>query len=367
MARSNVIGIGIIGTGFARTTQIPAFKACGGVRLVAIASAHRENAERVAREFGIGYVAGDWRELVARDDVDLVSIVTPPLTHKEMTLAALDAGKAVLCEKPTAMNTEESLAMLRRAEEKNAFALIDHELRFLTGRRRARELILSGELGRVRHAKLIWRSDARASQERAWDWWSDAKSGGGALGAIGSHAIDGFRWLLCAEIKELFCSLATHVRERPDKTSGKMRRVTSDDEANLILRFEDSDLTAGATGTISLSVVESGALLHRLEIFCERGALRIEESGELWRAETGAGAWQRVEVERSDLAPCLREGGWSRGFTAFAREIVKALQEGRTTVEGAATFEDGHHIQLALDAARRSNESGCWESASPES
>src|SRR5215210_6298122 len=102
MNPEKIINIGIIGTGFARTTQIPAFRACEGARVLALASGHRENAERVAREFEIPFVASDWRELLAREEVDLVSIATPPATHAEMALAALAAGKGVLCEKPTA-------------------------------------------------------------------------------------------------------------------------------------------------------------------------------------------------------------------------------------------------------------------------
>src|SRR2546423_11452774 len=145
----DVVRIGIIGAGFARSTQIPGFRACEGALVSCIASAHREHAESVAREFGIPNVADDWRELVSRDDVDLVSVVTPPVTHMEMTLAALDNGKAVLCEKPTAMNAEEADAMQRRAEEKGALALIDHELRFLSGRLKMREMVRGGEIGEV--------------------------------------------------------------------------------------------------------------------------------------------------------------------------------------------------------------------------
>src|SRR5947208_11946512 len=103
MATERIVRIGIVGAGFARSTQIPGFKACAGARIVAIASARREHAEEVAREFGIEQVESDWRALVARDDIDLVSIVTPVVTHYEMTMAALDHGKAVLCEKPMAM------------------------------------------------------------------------------------------------------------------------------------------------------------------------------------------------------------------------------------------------------------------------
>jgi predicted dehydrogenase len=359
LAEKDLIGIGIIGAGFARTTQIPGFRACEGTRVVSIASGHRENAEKVAREFGIPHVADDWREVVARDDVDLISIVTPPATHMEMALAALDAGKAVLCEKPMAMNAGEADAMRQRAGEKGALALIDHELRFLLGRRKMREMLLKGEIGHVRHAKYIFRSDSRAEVERAWNWWSDLKMGGGALGAIGSHVIDSFRWLLGTEVSDVFCQLATHVGERPDKRTGEMRPVTTDDEANLLLRFADNELMRSATGSVSLSVAEQGRPEHRLEVFGSTGALMAEEEDKLWRSPTGAGEWERVEVEGVEIAPGMRDSGWARGFTVFAREIIAALQEGRASVEGAATFEDGYRTQLVLDGAHQAHGSGC--------
>ena len=87
------VGIGIIGTGFARTTQIPGFRDCMGAKVVAIASAHRERAETVAKEFGIDHVADDWQELVQRDDVDLVSIVTPPATRRDHSRSASNSAR----------------------------------------------------------------------------------------------------------------------------------------------------------------------------------------------------------------------------------------------------------------------------------
>ena len=365
MTDKRQLGIGIIGTGFARTVQIPAFRACEGARVVAVASGRRENAERVAREFDIPFVGETWRDVVSREDVDLVSIVTPPVTHLEMTLAALDAGKAVLCEKPTAMTATQADAMRERAAGR--FAHIDHELRFLPARRRMRALLRDGAVGRVRHAKFTFRADSRATTARAWDWWSDAGAGGGVLGAIGSHAVDSLRWLLGAEVAEVSCALATHVGERPVEGGDELRRVTTDDEANLLLRFEDSELTEGATGTISLSVVEPGRPEHLLEVFGTRGALRMSRGDELWFAEVGAREWHAVEAERADLAPGLRDDEWARGFTLFSREIVRALGEGRTRVEDAATFDDGYRIQLVLDAARRSHESGRRERVNRES
>jgi len=368
LTNGNSIGVGIIGAGFARSTQIPGFRACAGARVTAIASARRERAEAAAREFEIPFVGQDWREVVERADVDIVSIVTPPSTHLEMTLHALSCGKAVLCEKPLAMNASETEEMRRAAEAAGALALVDHELRFLEGRRRARDIMRAGEIGRVRRASLIYRADSRAGDGRAWDWWSDATMGGGALGAIGSHVVDGFHWLLeGARVSRLFCQLSTHVEARPDAGSGRPRPVTSDDAANLILNFSGGELLAetGATASVSLSFVEAGEPLHRLEIFGTRGALRIEGDGALWQADLGAGAWRPVEVARGELAPGMHDNGWARGFTRFAHEIVRALGEGRTAVADAATFADGHRTQLVLDAARRSHASGSW--AAPES
>lgn len=360
MSSEKAIGIGIVGAGFARTTQIPGFKNCKGARIVSIASGHRENAEKVAAEFSIEHVASDWRELVQRDDVDLVSVVTPPATHMEITLAALAHGKAVLCEKPMAMSAAEAKQMTDQAQQANVLALIDHELRFLSNRHAMRAMVQRGAIGKVRHCNYVFRSDYRGVLDRPWDWWSDERMGGGTLGAIGSHAVDSFRWLLDAEVSEVSALLSTHIAERPDKSGGAMRRVTSDDDAKLMLRFVDSALGAAVTGTASLSVVESGKYENRFEVYGSTGALMVEESGELWHSPAGSGTWRPVQVDQDPIAPSMRDGSWSRGFTALSCKIIEALLNGSTQVAGAATFADGYKIQLALDAARASNKSGCW-------
>lgn len=354
--RKESIGVGVIGTGFARSTQLPAFRACEGARLVAVASGRRENAEAAAREFRIEHVADDWRGVVEREDVDLVSIVTPPSTHAEMALAALAAGKAVLCEKPMAMSASETERMRDAARAGGSLALVDHELRFLPARRRMRELIEAGEVGPVRHAKFLFRADSRSDPARPWNWWSDVRAGGGALGAIGSHAVDTLHWLLGARVSHVSAELTTHVRERPDE-AGAPRPVTTDDESLMLLHLSGGRAER-ATGLVSLSMVEAGSAAHTVEVFGPDGALKIE-GGELWRARPGGRAWQRVETESAPLAEGMHDNEWSRGFTVFAREIVAALREGRAAVEGAATFDDGHQIQLVLDAARNAHESGC--------
>ena len=358
--KTSPIGIGIVGTGFARTTQIPGFRNCTGAKIVAIASGRRERAEAVAKEFDIPHVAPDWQELVSRDDIDLVSVVTPPATHMPITIAAVENGKAVLCEKPMAMNVDEASRMLDAARKADVLALIDHELRFLNSRRTMRAMLQNGAIGGIRHCNYVFRSDYRGVLDRQWDWWADATMGGGTLGAIGSHVIDSFRWLLSMEIREVLAMLTTHIKQRPDKSTGENRPVTSDDEAKLLFRFSEGQLGSGVTGAASLSVVESGRYENRLEIYGSTGALMAEETGELWHSPAGSGAWRPVQGDQDAMAKGMRASSWSRGFTAFSFALIDALRSGKKTVKDAATFEDGYRIQLVLDAARESNNSKCW-------
>lgn len=358
--KKSPVGIGIVGTGFARTTQIPGFRDCMGAKVVAIASRNRERAQAVADEFGIEHVASDWHELVAHPDVDLVSIVTPPSTHMEITLAALDQRKAVLCEKPMALNADEAARMVEKAKTAGVLALVDHELRFLNSRRVMHGMLQTGAVGTVRHCNYVFRSDYRGIADRAWDWWSDAAMGGGALGAIGSHVVDSFRWMLSTEVTHALGMLSTHIKQRRDKPNGGMRTVTTDDEAKLLFRFADGPHTQDTTGAASISVIESGKYENRLEIYGTKGALMVEETGELWLSPMGSGTWRPVQVEQDHMAQGMRASSWSRGFTAFAVAICEIMRAGRTTVKDAATFEDGYRVQLVLDALRASNESGCW-------
>lgn len=352
------IRIGIIGTGFAKTVQIPAFCKIADATIVSVASAQLENAERVARDFGIAHFTDDWRETAGNAEVDLVCVATPPVFHKEMTLFALEHGKHVLCEKPMAMNANEAREMLEKSREKNVLALIDHELRFLNGRQKARAMIESGEIGKIRHAKYNFRAPHRGDPETPWSWWSSLEAGGGALGAIGSHVFDSLRWFTNAEISSVFCQLQTHVKERLDEQSGQRRTVETDDEANLILRFADGELIEDATANISTSMVEYPIYQNRVEFFGTKGAIRIEYDGEFFIGQAGAESWRKVETDANEALEGVRDTGWSSGFLTFAAEIVKSLQAGETTVENAATFADGYEIQRLMDAARESNAAG---------
>jgi predicted dehydrogenase len=349
------VGIGIIGTGFARRVQIPAFLACENARLVSVASGHAENAESTAREFDIPHFTDDWRRTIENDEVDLICITTPPATHFEITLAALDAGKHVLCEKPMAMSVAEARAMTEKAKEKGVFALIDHELRFLHGRRLAFEMLRRGEIGKIRHAKANFRAPHRGDAVSPWNWWSDKRAGGGALGAIGSHIIDSFNWFLETEIAEVFCRLQTHIKQRKDSKTGEMRDVTTDDEANLILRFADGDLTSDATGNVSISMTEYPKYQNRMEFFGSKGAIRVEARGEVFLGKAGSGDWTEIETDPGKNIAGVPDTGFARGFMNFAPEIIKAISGGKSEIEHAATFADGVKVQKVLDAAHESD------------
>ena len=350
------VGIGIIGTGFARRTQAPAFVATGRAAIVSVASGSVKNAESTAREFRAEHFTGDWRETASHRDVDLVCITTPPNLHREMTLFALEQGKHILCEKPMAMNVAEAEEMTTAAEKADVLALIDHELRFQPGRQKAFAMLRDGAIGKVRHTKYLFQASYRANPSVPWNWWSDIEQGGGALGAINSHIIDSFRWILGTEVSSVFCQLKTNVKERP--YSDEMRAVTSDDQANMLLRFTGGEITEDATGLISCSMTESPRHRNRIEFHGTEGAMRIEDRGEIFVAQHGETDWTEIAVEPTKMADGMPDTGFPIGFMHFAPKIVDAIANGETEIKHASTFADGLAVQKVGDAARESDKTG---------
>lgn len=344
----------MLGTGFARRVQIPAFLACDDVSITSIASGNIENAQAAAVEFGIGHATADWRETVSNPDVDLVCITTPPNLHREMALFALERGKHVLCEKPMAMNMAEAQELAAVAARKPLLALIDHELRFQPGRLLSYHMLRDGAIGKIRHAKAIFRAPHRGDTGLPWNWWSDASAGGGALGAIASHIIDSFHWFLDTDISSVSCQLQTHIKKRRDAL-GEMRKVTSDDESNMLLRFTDSDLTEDATGIVSISMTEMPEYRNRIEFYGTNGSMRIDHRGELYLAKRGEDDWTEIKTDLGTAIDGVPDTGFARAFSAFAPRIIDAIRCGLVSIPHAATFEDGVRVQRVLDGARESD------------
>src|SRR5262245_4895687 len=150
------IGVVFIGTGFARNTQAPAFSICELADLLAVFSGRVEHAQRAAAQFNIKYDCENYEQLLTLEDVSLVVVSAPPYLHRPITLAALEAGKHVICEKPMAMNAAEARDMVEAAESRPAqLSIIDHELRFNPTWRRLKELVDDGFLGDLHHLNII--------------------------------------------------------------------------------------------------------------------------------------------------------------------------------------------------------------------
>jgi predicted dehydrogenase len=339
--------VGIIGTGWGARVQVPAFREAG-LDVVAIAGHNSERTRKIAGELDVEPF-DDWRKLVA-SNIDLVTIVTPPSEHLEMATFALDAGKHVLCEKPTALNADqaEQLVAVGR-NHPDQIALIDHELRFLPSFRTARERI--GELGGIRYAEVRYASPGRGDRTRAWNWWSDAEQGGGIWGAVGSHFIDTLRFL-GMEIEAVQATLRTIIDERPFENG--TRKVTSDDFADVSLR-----LANGAIAAMTFSAVSSGPdEPTTLTIHGEEGALRLIGE-ELLTAMRGEPFTAATKGSRSDRRGNSAGGAFGTGTYFLGRALKAAIDNGdRTALADAATFEDGLKQQRVLDAARESNANG---------
>jgi predicted dehydrogenase len=346
------VRIGLIGTGFARRVQLPALALVPDTQVTGIASGRRERAAAVAEEFAIPRVHADGLELAAAPDVDLVIVSSTPPSHALFAIAALEAGKHVLCEKPMALNAAEARRMTDAAEQRSGqLAWMDHELRYDPCRRRIRELIHSGAIGQVRHLELslkpYLRGDGRPQTATApWNWWYDRAQGGGILGAVGSHLIDLCRYWTDSDVTQVAGRVATFFPERRDP-SGVSRPVTADDFASWVLT-----LANGAVATLTLSTVAWHGVGHLAQITGSEGTLLLtgERGLEVGRTD---GPLEEVSVPDDLVGQPSLKNMWGRSFVRLMRDFVGVLA-GRPQTGDPAGFRDGWRVQEVLDAVRRS-------------
>ncbi len=358
------IGVGLIGTGFARSAQAPAFSVCEGAELRAVCSGRLENAQRVAAEFNIKYACENYEQLLALDDVSLVVISAPPYLHHPITMAALKAGKHVICEKPMAMNAGEARVMVEEAESRPAqLSIIDHELRFNPTWRRLKELVDDGFLGDLYHINITIASGFRHSAQRPWNWWSQKSAGGGLLGALGSHAIDAVRWLF-GEIESVCGAIETMVPERKDPFSGEMRPNETDDYCSFLMKLAPQDGQQGvktAYGTVLLSAVFASGGKNQVAAAGSKGTLVLDGEETMSGALGYNHSFEDLSLgDRALEISILPNNIWARSFYHLARETIQALHEDRTEIAQAATFADGLRCQEVIDAVRRSNQERRW-------
>lgn len=354
------IGIGLIGTGFARSAQAPAFQLCDGTELVAVCSGQHENALKVAAEFKIKHACESYEQLLALDEVSLVAIAVPPYLHHPITIAALNAGKHVICEKPMAMNTGEAREMSELAASKpNQLAIIDHELRFNPTWRRMKELVDSGFLGDLHHVNVTIASGFRHSALRPWNWWSQKSAGGGLLGALGSHAIDAVRWMF-GDIAAVCSTVATMVPERKDAKTAEMKPNETDDYCSFLLRFAPQEGRV-PHGVIQLSALHASGGKNQISAVGSNGTLVLDGEETLLGATGYNHPFEDMSLaDRAREISVLPDNVWARSFYHLARETVQALREDRTEIAHAATFTDGLHCQEVIDAVLRSHAEQRW-------
>jgi predicted dehydrogenase len=332
----------------------------GGLTVQAICAGNPDHARRAAQKLEIPEVYNTWRELLESPTVDLVSIVTPPHLHCEIAVAALQAGKHVICEKPTALNVTEAEAMLAAAQAApNQLAIIDHELRFHPQRSRLRQLVKEGYVGTPLLVTINVHSGSRLNPATPWTWWSNAEQGGGMLGAIGSHMLDQCRWLL-GKIDRLVAQLQIAHYYRQDSLTGNRRQVTADDHAHLLVRF-----TSGVQGSMTVSGITPGPAGSELTLVGTQGALKLDSQDQLWGAQGEdlvKGNWQPIVTGFPENLPesVPAASGFSVGTYYLAQALAQALPAGKTILPEAASFYDGLAAQRALDAARRSHREQAW-------
>jgi predicted dehydrogenase len=343
--------VAIIGTGWAERVQIPAFQAAG-LEVVGVAGRDKSKAERVAASYGVPFASSDWRELL-RLDCDLISVTSPPMLHEEQALAVLEAGKHLLCEKPLTLSAEGARRLVEAARARpKQLALIDHQLRFVPARLKAKELLSSGLVGRVLTVTARVSGDASVDPDKPYSWWYDASQGGGILSAIGSHVLDGVRWLLSDLAGELHVAGAVMgqvYKERRD-SAGVTHRVTSDDivSANFLM--------GEVVGTM---LVHGAALTEKVDTLFIRGtegSLVLDSSLKLYVSKGQQPLKRFVTKLPSSVPNRFRSSAYAAGTVLLGRALAEALQGDpfapHLALRQAATLEDGFAVQRVMDRIR---------------
>lgn len=359
MSAQQGLRVGFIGSGWPNRVQISVFR-LGGLTPQAIASARRENAERVAAAHELPQVFDTWQELIAAESIDIVSVCTPPHLHAEIATAALAAGKHVICEKPTALNVREAESMLAAAQAApGRLAIMDHELRFHPQRLQMRQLIREGYIGSVLQARFDRLGSERLDPNQSWSWWSDADYGGGMLSALGSHLIDLARWMI-GRIESLTAQLQIGHLFRADPQSGVQRQVTADDHADLLLRFAN-----GAMGKITVSGLTPGGYGMSILVVGADGALMLDNQDQLFgmKGAYPAGSWEPIRPRQAPpvIGELPNQGSFTVGSYYMAQTLAMSLPMGETMLDDAASFYDGLVVQRVMDAARRAHQTETWE------
>ncbi len=319
--------------------------------------------EAAADRLGFDSTATDWEDTLNK--IDVLYNLGPNHVHVEPSIAALEAGVSVLCEKPLAPTFSDATRMAAAARESPATAGIAFNYRFVPAIQYARNLIADGALGTIHHVRARYLQDWLVDPEAPWSWRLDKSlAGSGALGDLGAHSIDLVRFLLgdqVGPIERLSGQLTTFVDERPVPDEDEPRPVTVDDAYSAQVAF-----ASGATGLFEASRFANGHDNdNTVVINGSDGSLRfsLERLNELELLTGEDRGYQTVLVTDSDDPyvehwwPPGHVLGWEHTFVHENYEFLSAVRDDETFTPD---FQDGLAVQRIMDAIQRSDRDGTW-------
>lgn len=371
MSDKTTIGVGMVGYAFMGRVHSQAWRNVGAFfdlplapRMAVLAGRSKERTSAAAAQMGWADVETDWRELIRRDDVQIVDICTPGDSHADIAIAALEAGKHVICEKPLANTVAEAEAMVRAAASAPGRTMVAFNYRRVPAIALARRYVEEGRLGEIRHVRAQYLQDWIVDPDFPLVWrLQKDKAGSGALGDIGAHIIDTAQFVTGQHVVGVSALTETFVRERPlaadsaglAATGGAATGpVTVDDAALFIGR-----MSGGALASFEATRFATGRKnALRIEINGSRGSLAFdfEAMNELWVSE-GGGGFTRILVTEPDHPyvgawwPPGHGLGYEHTFTHEIKDFLEAVAQGS---DPTPSFADGLRVQRVLAAVEQS-------------
>lgn len=340
--------------------------------LQAICARDEAKAKAFANQWGYAHVETDWKKLLDRSDIDAVDICVPNNLHKEIAIAAANKGKAILCEKPLAMNAADGEEMCKAVEKAGVPNIVWYNYRRVPAVTLAKKLIDEGRLGKVFHYRANflqdWTISADLPQGGAGLWRLDASAAGsGVTGDLLAHCIDTAIWLN-GKISNVTAMTETFIKERTHNLSGKVEKVSIDDACAFLCRFENGSLglfesTRYARGHKALYTFEINGEkasikwdlhdLHRLEYFDHRDEGKLRGWRSIHITDNGG---EHPYMDKW-WVPGLQIG-YEHSFTHQVVEFLTALGKGESV---GPTFRDALETQKVCDAVLASGKSGMWK------
>jgi predicted dehydrogenase len=348
------VRIGIIGTsGFSNMFHLPILSGCQRAELAALCGRNQKRTQEIANQYKIPRVYTDYREMIEEAQIDAVVVTAPDDLHYEMTMAALDAGLHVLCEKPLANNANHARQMFEKAEQARLKHLLNLTWRWLPQVQFIKHLLDEGYLGRVYQANFQFAFGWR--NQREYDWVHDGDRSNGVLGSLGSHMIDLARWLI-GDIASVSALLATHV-ERESLENQPLR--PTNDSAFVLIGFEDDAQACIQNSFVTHMADRSGITFS---LYGEKGTLHTD----YFLSNLNCVVYGALRGD-DKLLPLDIPNEFTRGFKEddlFAhfmtesigpRLLIDSIIDGK---EAKPNFYDGYLAQKVIDAALKSQLSG---------